>query len=436
MSSKVDDAPRFSRLKPGPSAPPAEVAASQQQRLQAATIQVVASGGYEAVNVRDIVRLAKVSTRSFYEHFDSKEECVVRAYADVVHDARIGLIAAQMEGGDWSERLRRILVSFAQAVTDNPAAARLVLVDAYADGSAALDRAHTTEANFVSMLAKGISRPPGGVVVSHLVVEGMMAGVLHVARTRLLAGGDLADAEGELMDWAGCFPGDASVALARMDSRDVRGSAALLEMRERESRAASPGDDRAAIIAAVSKLCAAGDFEYANLRVPVIRAAAGVSRRVFDAHFGGVEDCVLAALDQKVSMALADAATEQMAGSTWEGGVYRAISSLCGEIAGDALLARIASRGVFPRGSKGYRVRLDLATTAVEQIRAGAGAEYRCELAAEASAGAVWMLFHHHALRSWNGRRPEISATLAYMALAPLVGGPAAIAAIRAEQVA
>src|SRR5262245_39522638 len=131
MSLRADEAVEFARLKPGPSLPAAEVEASQRARIHEATIQIAAAGGYEAVKVREIVRVAKVSTRSFYEHFDSKEECFARTYAAVANDARTGLIGAQMEGGDWRKRLRQILAAFAGAVESNPAAARLALFDTY-----------------------------------------------------------------------------------------------------------------------------------------------------------------------------------------------------------------------------------------------------------------------------------------------------------------
>ena len=438
MSLVADKSSPFVKLKPGPSLPPAEVAASQLVRIHEATAQVVAAKGYEALKVRDIVQLAKVSSRSFYKHFGSKEECFIRTYAAIAQEARIGLIGAQMEGTDWRERLRQVFVAFARALDGNPAAARLALIDVYTDGSSARAEAHRTEANFVSMLGKSLGRAPAGIAVPPLVVEGIMSGIARIACTRLLAGseGELAESEDEIVEWALCFPGDATAELADLDLGLVRGNAALLEQRRHEAAIGPPGDNRAAIIAAAAKLCAADDYRYRDLTVPGIRAAAGVSRRTFDSHFSSVEDCIVSAFDQRATAAIADAATEQTAAASWEGGIYRAISSLCTEIATDPLLARVASQNHFPRGSKGARVRLGLVVGVADQIRAGAGSKHRAPaLVAEASSGAIWGLFHHHVLRNWIPHRPEIAATLAYMALAPLVGGPAAVAAIRDEQV-
>jgi hypothetical protein len=58
------------------------------------------------------------------------------------------------------------------------------------------------------------------------------------------------------------------------------------------------------------------------------------------------------------------------------------------------------------------------------------------DLTMEASTGAAWELFHRYIVRASLQQRPHVSATLSYMALAPLVGPSAAVAAMRREQTA
>ena len=50
----------------------------------------------------------------------------------------------------------------------------------------------------------------------------------------------------------------------------------------------------------------------------------------------------------------------------------------------------------------------------------------------EATNGALWALFQRHLLTDWSQRR-QIAATLAFIALAPIIGD---VAAIRREQTA
>lgn len=402
-------------------------------------IEVVAEKGYDAVGVRDIVHLAKVSSRSFYQHFGSKDECFVRTYEMIVSRARIGLIGCQTEGKDWRERARQIFAAFAHAIAEHPAVARFALIDVYADGPVALERAYQAEANFVSMLAKSLGRPPNGVEMPMLVAEGMMSGIFRIARAHLLAGTEerVVEMEDEIMEWVLSFPCKESTDLVMLDTGIVKGNAAMLETRALEAVSQAPGDTRTAILAAVSKLAVADDYAYRNLTVPLIRASAGISRKNFDTQFDSIEECFLVALELRAAAVIADAATEQTAGATWEGGVYRAISSLSIGVAADPLLARVCLRNDFVVASKGAQARARLAAGVVDQICSGIGPRNLVsDLIVEASGGAIWGLYHHHVLRNWVLHKPEISATLGYMALAPLVGGVDAIAAMRDEQVA
>lgn len=103
---------------------------SQRERLLASVAHEVARVGYRATTITGIVKLASVSTRDFYEIFDSKEECFLTAF-DVVRDHIATLIedAAALEP-DWP----RQIVAAARAVLEffatEPDLARLCLVEA------------------------------------------------------------------------------------------------------------------------------------------------------------------------------------------------------------------------------------------------------------------------------------------------------------------
>jgi AcrR family transcriptional regulator len=166
-----------------------------------------------------------------------------------------------------------------------------------------------------------------------------------------------------------------------------------------------------------------------------IRRGAGVSRTIFKAHFEGVEDCFVAAMELRAGEAFAQAARAQTAGRTWSGGLYRAISSLCDQIAEDPLLASVCLADDFVPESSGSRIRLQLISAVAEQLADSAPfADQPSPLTAEASTGAIWSLFHHHVVRALAHSSPQLAATLAFMALAPVIGAPAAVAAIASEQ--
>jgi AcrR family transcriptional regulator len=54
----------------------------QRRRLVEAALRLLAKGPYERVGVADIVREAGMSTRSFYDHFASKEDLVTTIYEE------------------------------------------------------------------------------------------------------------------------------------------------------------------------------------------------------------------------------------------------------------------------------------------------------------------------------------------------------------------
>src|SRR5436305_8014980 len=423
------------RLKPGPSLDAETVTAHQTARLLRAMTEIVAEHGYEAVKVRELVKLAGVSTKTFYRHFDSKEDCFLRAHEMVIRHARGGLVASQLDEDDWRERTRLIFAAFSQEMETDPDVARLALVAAYAGSPAVLVQAQLAEDTFAAMIAASLARAPGGVVIPSMVIEGMMWGVGSVARNRLLSGrqGELPGMEAEIMEWAMCFPSEAAAGLATLDLGVLRGVSTAAPL------AASPGGtagadssksgDRATILAAVGKLVAADGYKYSDLTVPRVRAAAGVSRRTFDGHFDDVEECFLAALEGRAAGAVTQAARAQIVGSTWGGGVYRALSAFCIQIAGDPLLARVCLRDDFAIGSKGSLARLRLVQAVSAQLRDSTPSEDRSsELSVSASGGAIWGLFHRHVLRDWVLHHPEVAASLSYMALAPALGADAAVA--------
>ena len=425
---------RSRKLSPGPGLGAREVAAHQLARIYEATTQIVAERGYRALKVRDVVARAEVSTRAFYEHFGGKEDCFLQAYDLISRRATRRIVAAQAGEPDWRRRPFLAFEEFLRELEREPAAAHLALIEAYGAGEAALACAWRAERSFEGMLAEALARSPRGVAVPPLIVQGMVAGVATVSKNCLLAGkvADLANNGGELVEWAMSYPDKAAARLSDLDGRSVWRDTTLQSLDgvagEVGERWPSSGD-RALILAAVAELAAAKG--YAGLTAARIRSKATVSRRKFEAHFDGVEDCYLAALEQRAAQAMARAARARTAAADPYGGIYRAIAALCNHIAADPFLARVCLTDEFPPCPDGARSRQRLIGAVLELIADDAIQANR--LAAEASAGALWSLFYHHVARE-RARRDRISATLAYLILAPAIGPAAAVSAIEREQ--
>jgi AcrR family transcriptional regulator len=425
------------KLSPGPGLSAKQVAAHQLARIHNATVDIIAQNGYQSFKVREVVRYAEVSTRAFYEHFGSKEDCFLQTYDLISRRATRRLIAAQAGEPDWRERPRLVFDEFVRQLEKEPDAARLALVEAYAAGEASLEQAWRAERIFEGMLAESLARVPKGVTVPPLILEGMVAGIASVSRSRLLAGkvSSLRASSDELVKWVLCHIDLAAAELDDLDRQTVWRDTMLEPLRppslNGDVEPWPAAGDRALILTAVTELAAANGYK--GLTAARICSAASVSRRKFNAYFDDVEDCYLAALEQQVGEALAGAARAQAAASSWPGGVYRAIAALCDHIASSAFLARVCLTNDFPPGPDGARSRQRL-IAAVNDLLAGSPRAARPTApATEASLGALWSLFHHHVIRDWPPHH-QISATLTYLSLAPAVGASSVVAAIQDEQ--
>jgi AcrR family transcriptional regulator len=420
--------------------PAAEVASHQRARIHGAMIEIAGERGYEAVTVRELARLAGVSTRAFYEHFASKEECFLATYELVVRRIAAGVVAAQSGEPDWLGRLRLAFDAFIREVEGKPRAARLTLVEAFTVGPAALERMRRAEGIFEAMIGESFARAPDGVEVPPVLIQGIVGGAARVVRSRLFVEDEQLQPElaDELLDWALSLRSDVVTELEVIDRRalPLLPNELAAALWEKEAIQRKTEDDRALILAAVTKLT--GSEGYSHLTVTRIRTAAGVSRRSFNVHFKGVEDCFLAALELRTTQALERAARTRSASSSWAGGVYRAIFALCIDVARDPILAKLSFVEVFTLGLNGMHCRERLVGTTAELFLHGdtAPPQPPRPLAAEASAGAVWNVMHQHVVNDRAHQLPWIAATLSFLILVPAIGAPAAVEAIRAEQTA
>lgn len=432
MGSEVAKESRKRKLSPGPGMAAKDVAAHQLARIYSATARIVAEQGYKALRVRDVVGYAEVSTRAFYELFGNKESCFLQAYDRISRRASEQIIAAQADEPDLLKRPQLVLEEFIRGVERKPEDARLALIEVYAANVESLELAWQMERAFRETLSAALARDPSGLSLPPLVIEGMIGGIASVSRDRLRNDETvrLAGESEELLEWAWSLIDPLAAGLAHLDGEPVSGSGAF------ESIAgASASDfwtssgDRARILRATAEMAATKGYSY--LTAPRIRAAAGFSRTKFNAYFDNVEECYLNVVDQRTGEALARAARAQSRASSWGGGVYRAIASLCEFVGNDAFLSKMCLDNDFPVSANGVRSRRRLVGALTELF--SFNMPPTSPTVTEASAGALWSLFHHHVIRDLR-RRNELTATLAYLALAPTVGASGALASIRREQ--
>jgi|SRR5689334_1716420 len=424
------------KLPPGPGHTQEQVAASQLARIHRAMIALTAERGYEALKIRDIVRRAELSTRSFYGHFDSKDDCFLQTYDRIVRGALSRITVSQLGESNWRQRARRMLNRLTVEIESDPDAAHLILIGARTATPPAMERAQRTERASADLLRECLTRPPYGEAVPPQIAQGMVAGALTVARHRLEAGdvNGLRDSLDDLAAWALSYVDPAAARLADLDRKSVWRNSALQSKsasRTARNRFPSAAGDRARLLSAVADLVAAEG--YAKATVARIRTAARVSRQGFHAHFEDVEACCIAAFQERVEEMVAQATRAKVAAASSAGGAYRAISVICENVSSDPFLTRLCLFDEFPHGADGRRARDRLASALIEVLGDGAPSIAKRDVATEASVGAAWSVFRAHAFER-RSRSNEIAATLAYLALTPSLGTSRTLTAIGAEQ--
>ncbi|MBA2429713.1 MAG: TetR/AcrR family transcriptional regulator [Thermoleophilaceae bacterium] len=142
-------------LPRGPHRLPREaVLSSQRGRLLDAMAEVVSAKGYAAVTVGDVVGRARVSRKTFYEHFSGKEDCFLAAY-----DAGVDLLVARIREAEasapsFAARVRAGVRAYLGTLSSEPAFARTFLLEIAAAGPRALERRARVHGLFRARVAR------------------------------------------------------------------------------------------------------------------------------------------------------------------------------------------------------------------------------------------------------------------------------------------
>jgi AcrR family transcriptional regulator len=399
--------------------------------------QAVAARGYGAVTTRELVQLAGVSKRTLYDLFADKEECFLATF-DLVVDRAVAQIAAAHEGGrGWRGRLCDAFAAFTRELERDPCASRLVLVEALGAGPASLQRMERTSVRFEAMVSAGLQQAPGDVPFAPILVEGIVAGLAHVARVRLLQDrtAELPDLAGQLLDWALRYRCESAARLGDLLHTPLPRQAPPQD----GVRVLEPGtheDTRARILRAALELAVRDGYGEATLEAIVSHAR--VSRRVFVQQFADPQRCFLAAFELLTDRALALASEAGLRAGSWPGGVYRAMTALTERVASDAVFARVAFVEIFALGPAGLPSReraMERLTTAMTAAVATRPPRRKApsELQLLASAGAVWGIVHRHVAQDRARQLPALAPHMTYLLLAPVLGPKQAVRAILAE---
>jgi AcrR family transcriptional regulator len=442
--------PLYARLPRGPHRlEPGEVAENQRQRMHGAMVEAVASQGYEATSVKQVISLAGVSRRAFYEQFSNKEECFLSTLELLASRAsqRIGA-AYRSADGDLEARMRASLQTLAELIAANPKSAHTVLVDAPSAGAAGWTRLTKTLLDFERTLARSFMRTAGGSPLPDSIVRGIVGGLHRVVFTqvRQRRATDLPDLAEDMLQWTLAFNSPAAMrihggvnAVVATPSNKAarpasRRSAGATRNRRRTATRAPTEAERVRLLEGVLEMIALEG--YGNLSPLRIVDRAGTSIDAFFGLFGDVEGCALVALanlSEEIRQTIRMSGDAQ-AGS-WPLGVRSALHSLMRYFAEHPSHADTLAKGAFEIGPQAVDLSLELGIEVARTLTADAPHEARSALVTSGVAGAIWHTLYCHTASQQTDRLPAVADDLAFMVLAPFLGAEQAAQALTSEPI-
>jgi AcrR family transcriptional regulator len=158
----------------------------QRMRILAAMAEVASERGAGSVTVAHVVTRAGVSRRTFYDLFSDREECFLAAFEEAIGRVSALVIEAYEEQGSWREQIRAALWALLVFLDEEPATARLCVVESLAAGPRVLERRAVVLRALVMAIDEGRSAMPRrSTPLPPLTAEGVVGAVLSVVHTRL-----------------------------------------------------------------------------------------------------------------------------------------------------------------------------------------------------------------------------------------------------------
>jgi AcrR family transcriptional regulator len=413
---------RARRLRPGPGADPVRVTRNQRERMYAAMVAAVAENGYEATRVADVVKLSGVSRSAFYKHFEDKLGCFLATLDETATLAYEQLAKAYDMGRPWEERLRVVADAFLDLLLEQPAAARLCLVEVYAAGPQAVQRLDLAIFNAESAVVNAFAESPERDGMPRDIVRAIVGGILKTVHTRLRRGEEteLIHELPQLIEWGLSY---------RSPPTKLR------RPRRQPDRGAAPTPDptvaRERLVTAITDTIA--ERGYPDTTIIEIADRASASLSTFYGNFENKEEALIAALDREREQSVIAFRAAYDAAPDWPLATRAGIDALFGFLAAEPAAASVAVVDVFTAGPEA----LEAGDQTIQsfQVFLQPGLELapgQPPLVTEAVGNAVYALIYGQIRQERIERLRELTPTATFVQLAPFVGSDAACAAANA----
>jgi AcrR family transcriptional regulator len=397
-----------------------DVARNQRERLFGAMVASVATRGYADTRVTDLIELSGISRRSFYALYPDKEACFKEVVAEIVMEAIRRADPSDVPAGE--ERARQRFQRLAAAVIEQPAAARLCLVDAHAAGPEALRPVEDAIAAVEKLMLIRAAEMPERAGTPPEMISALVGSAIEIIRTRLRRGEEreLVELTAPLMDFLLAY---------RPPPRPLR-LGARLPTAAPETLAGHDHQERA--LRAFAAVVAERGYESTTIEEVVRRAS--MSPTTFYANFAGKREALIAAIDSAGAQLSAAVVPSFRRNPDWPTALRAAYVALFNFMASRPAMAHLVLVDVYAAGPEALSRREEALRSLRQMLEEGRQrAPEVSDLAVEAIIGAVASLANKQTREGGVQSLPSLAPLCAYLSLAPFIGAEQACAVANGE---
>lgn len=150
----------------------------QAERILLGVCDAVFDKGYGATTLGDIAKRASTSIRTFYAHYESKEEAFVDAVDLAQVQSHAAVLAASRRAPDWPHAVRGGLSALCNYYAAEPPLAETVIVEVHAAGEIALRRHEDSLASIATLLEPGYELAPDAPEIAPEIAPDAIAGAI------------------------------------------------------------------------------------------------------------------------------------------------------------------------------------------------------------------------------------------------------------------
>jgi AcrR family transcriptional regulator len=180
---------------PAYGAEPDQAAVDHRQRLLDGLAAALRERSYWEITVADVVRRARTSRRSFYEHFGDKQDCLIALLQDDTDRTVARIAAAVNPGSPWQAQVRQALEAWIGGVHDDPGVRLCWIRVVPSLGDAARPLLRRTMAAFADLIRALTERPEllsaGVTRLSPQETVMLLGGLKELIATTVEDGGDV-----------------------------------------------------------------------------------------------------------------------------------------------------------------------------------------------------------------------------------------------------